>query len=172
MNTAQDAHDAVDAIVAQWKQEIPTLASENMALIGRIRRISMMLNAYLEQEFVKHSLNNWQFDVLATLRRSGPPYTLTPTALFSSMMVSSGTMSTRLKHLEADGLIERLPNPEDARSLLVKLSDKGFELIEKAVFPHVDNEARLLASLPQEVRQRLEADVKLLLKVVEEAVGG
>jgi len=54
-----------------------------------------------------------RFDVLATLRRSGEPYQLTPTDLFKSAMLSSGAMTNRLNKLEEAGLIEQLPDPND-----------------------------------------------------------
>ena len=82
-------------------------------------------------------------------------------------MVTSGTMTTRLRNLETRGLIVRLPNPNDARSLLVQLTPSGTELIEEALFPHVANEKKLLAALPPDVRARLEADLKVLLRVLE-----
>ena len=56
-------------------------------------------------------------------------------------------MTTRLKNLENQGLIDRLSNSDDVRSLLVRLTNKGKELIEQAVFPHVENEKRLLEKL-------------------------
>ena len=159
--------DAVDAIAAQWHKELPALAAENMILIGRLKRCAAQIDRELERVFAAHGLGGGLFDVLATLRRSGAPYTLTPTELYSSLMVSSGTISTRLKKLEAEGWIERLPNPEDARSLLVRLSASGKERFEQAVFPHVANEQRLLDKLDPATRQRLEQDLKSWLAILE-----
>ena len=159
--------DAVDAIAAQWHKELPALAAENMILIGRLKRCAAQSERELERVFAAHGLGGGLFDVLATLRRSGAPYTLTPTELYSSLMVSSGTISTRLKKLEAEGWIERLPNPEDARSLLVRLSASGKERIEQTVFPHVANEQRLLDKLDPATRQRLEQDLKTWLAILE-----
>ena len=86
--------DAVDVIIDQWKRELPELASENMALIGRLRRCSILLAPRLDEVFAAYDLSNGAFDVLATLRRAGAPYILTPTELFASLMVTSGTMTT------------------------------------------------------------------------------
>ena len=106
-----------------------------MLLIGRLKRAAALIARELEKVYGEYGLTEGSFDVLATLRRSGAPYTLTPTELFSALMVTSGTMTTRLKNLENQGLIDRLPNPDDARSLLVRLTDKGKELIEKIRVP-------------------------------------
>ena len=82
-------------------------------------------------------------------------------------MVTSGTMTTRLKNLENQGLIDRLPNPDDARSMLVRLTDKGKELIEKALFPHVENEKRLMKKLDLKTKTSLEHGLEKWLEVLE-----
>ncbi|MDO5290538.1 MAG: MarR family transcriptional regulator [Pseudomonadota bacterium] len=166
-DAAAHVPDAVDHIVAQWQREIPTLAAEHMALIGRLKRCAALIQPRLEAVFAEHGLSAGAFDVLATLRRSGAPYTLTPTELFDALMVTSGTMTHRLKNLETQGWIRRLPNPADARSLLVQLTDSGKALIERAVFPHVANEARLLAALPEHTRQQLNTGLATLLRVLQ-----
>ena len=169
MNDAHDptATDALDRIVAQWQRDMPALASEHMALFGRIKRCADVLYPKLEAVFARYGLTQGAFDVLATLRRSGSPYCLSPTALFASLMVTSGTTTSRLQKLEAQGLIQRLPNPDDARSLLVQLTDSGKALSEQALVDHVANEAALLAALPKEVQARLNQDLKLLLQALE-----
>lgn len=159
--------DDIDRVVAQWRHEMPDLAAENMVLFGRLKRCAALLQPRLETVFAEYGLNGGDFDVLATLRRSGAPYTLTPTELFASLMVTSGTMTSRLQKLERNGWIERLPNPRDARSLLVRLSGSGKDLIEQAVFPHVANEGRLLAKLDGTTRQQLENGLAELLRVLE-----
>ena len=103
-----DPIDAVDKILAQWQSEIPALEAEHMVLIGRLKRCAALLMPKLEQVFGQYGLGSGAFDVLATLRRAGHPYCLTPTELFSSLMVTSGTMTTRLRNLETRGLIVRL----------------------------------------------------------------
>ena len=166
-SSADPAPDAVDHIVAQWQREMPGLESGNMVLFGRLKRCTALLQARLETVFAEHGLNAASFDVLATLRRAGKPYRLTPTALFESLMVTSGTMTNRLQRLEEKGLIQRQPNPEDARSQLVQLTPRGKALIEKAVVPHVENEGMILDQLPPRTRQQLEDGLKVLMKVLE-----
>ena len=159
--------DAPVRAVAQWKQELPELAAENMLLIGRLKRAAAVIARELEKVYGEYGLTEGSFDVLATLRRRGAPYTLTPTELFSALMVTSGTMTTRLKNLENQGLIDRLPNPDDARSMLVRLTDKGKELIEQAVFPHVENEKRLMEKLDLKTKTSLEHGLEKWLEVLE-----
>ena len=159
--------DAPARAVAQWKQELPELAAENMLLIGRLKRAAALIGRELEKVYGEYGLTEGSFDVLATLRRSGAPYTLTPTELFSALMVTSGTMTTRLKNLENQGLIDRLPNPDDARSLLVRLTDKGKELIEQAVFPHVENQKRLMEKLDLKTKTSLQYGLEKWLEVLE-----
>lgn len=105
--------------------------------------------------------------VLATLRRSGKPYCLAPTELFSTLMITSGTMTHRMTQLEKRGLIERLANPDDARSKLVQLTQEGFELIDRAVTAHVANEERILEGLDHQQKAQLNENLRLLLARLE-----
>lgn len=163
------AMDAVDAIVAQWRRERPDLDVTTMATIGRLKRCAALLQRRLDATFAEFGMGAWEFDVLATLRRSGAPYCLAPTALFSAMMITSGTMTHRLQRLEASALVERVPNPADARSLLVRLTPAGLELIERAVAAHVDNERKILSPLNPAELALLDSGLIKLLAVLEPA---
>lgn len=160
--------DAVDKIISQWKSERPELNSELMSVTGRIKRSSALVQQRLEKTFLEYGLNYWEFDVLATLCRSGAPYCLAPTALFSTLMVTSGTMTHRLKGLEKRGLISRCNNPEDARSMLVKLTDEGLELINEAVTAHVENLNQLMSAFSDEEIMQMDKSLKRLLEVLEQ----
>ena len=159
--------DAVDSILQQWARERPDLDASPMAVIGRLGRCAALLRRELEQVFATFGLSSWEFDVLATLRRSGAPYRLAPTALFSALMITSGTMTRQLQQLEAAGWVSRTPNPSDARSMLVQLTEPGLELIESAVTAHVENEARILEPLPAATLAQLEEGLVALLARLE-----
>ena len=163
--------DAVDAILAQWKRERPDLDASPMGPIGRIKRCAVLLERLLDETFAEFGLSRWEFDMLATLRRSGAPYCLAPTTLFSTLMVTSGTMTHRMGKLEAQGWIERLPNPADARSSLVQLTPQGQELIDRAVEAHVANEHRILSALNAADIAALDARLALLLASLESRRG-
>lgn len=160
--------DAVDRILEQWKQERPDLDCSPMGPIGRLKRCAMLLEPRVEAAFIRHDLVRWEFDMLATLRRAGEPFTLSPTQLFSTLMITSGTMTHRLKALEKRGFICRLANPQDARSMLVALTPEGRERIDRAVETHVENERQLLAGLTAEQRQRLNDALAGLMRLLEE----
>ena len=163
----QRPRDAVDAILEQWQQERPDLDISPMGVIGRIKRCAALLEPRIEAGFKAFDLTFWEFDMLAALRRAGAPHCLSPTELFSTLMVTSGTMTHRLKRLETRHLIERLPNTQDARSTLVQLTPKGLALIDRAVEHHVENERRVLSVLPAEVLASLDAHLSSLLHALE-----
>ncbi len=159
--------DAVAAILTQWQRERPDLDVSPMGPIGRLKRCAALLQRRLDATFAEFGLSFWEFDMLATLRRSGAPYCLAPTTLFSTLMVTSGTMTHRMGKLEASGWIERLPNPEDARSSLVQLTPAGLALIDRAVEAHVANEHRILAPLRASELTALDAHLARLLATLE-----
>ena len=163
--------DAVDAILEQWRRERPDLDVSPMGTIGRIKRCTALLQRKLDKVFAAFGITNWEFDVLATLRRAGAPYCLAPTALFSAMMITSGTMTHRLKGLETRGLVHRLPNRDDARSVLVQLTSEGLALVNRVVEAHVDNEREILAPIKPSDLVALNAYLSQLLAALEPADG-
>ncbi|MGB1238872.1 MAG: MarR family winged helix-turn-helix transcriptional regulator [Pseudomonadales bacterium] len=159
--------DAVEKIIQQWQTQRPDLELGPMLTIGRLKRCAALVGQQLEREFALHELTTWEFDVLATLRRAGTPYCLTPTQLFGAMMITSGTMTHRLQRLEKRGLVERVDNPEDARSKQVRLSEQGLKCIESAVTGHVANEAHILAGLSDAQLCALDSALASLLGELE-----
>ena len=166
---AKQRSDAVDVILEQWQRERPDLDVSTMGTIGRIKRCAALLQRRLDEVFAAFGMTNWEFDVLATLRRSGAPYCLAPTTLFSAMMITSGTMTHRLKGLETRGLVQRLPNRDDARSVLVQLTPDGLALVNRAVEAHVENERRILAPIKPSDLAALNTRLSQLLAVLEPA---
>jgi DNA-binding MarR family transcriptional regulator len=160
--------DAVDKILRQWQRERPELDASPMGVMGRIQRLAKHLDRAVRATVSEFGLNPGEFDVLATLRRSGHPYQLSPTDLYKSMMISSGTMTHRLDRLEKAELIERIPDPSDRRGMLIQLTEKGFNLIEKAVKAHVANGHQILDSLERSERVILAELLHKLLISFEE----
>ena len=161
------AMDHVDRILAQWNRERPALDVGPMGLLGRLARLRTHLAREIEKTLAAHGLNAASFDVLATLRRSGPPHRLSPGDLIATTMVSSGTMTNRLDQLEKAGLIERLDNPEDRRGVIIALTPKGFSVVDEAVTAHVENQHRLLGALSAEERAALDGLLRVFLAEFE-----
>lgn len=159
--------DRVDRILAQWHAERPDLDVGPMGLIGRIRRLSLTLGREMERTWAAHGLNAASFDVLATLRRAGPPYGLSAGELVASTMVTSGTMTNRIDQLEAAGLVARAQSADDRRSVRVMLTDKGFAIIDAAVTAHVETQHRLVAGLSATERRQLDVLLGRFLSATE-----
>jgi DNA-binding MarR family transcriptional regulator len=149
-------HDGVDQIIGQWAHERPDLDTTAMAVFGRIFRLSRIAGDRVEKAYAEYGIGRPEFDVLATLRRAGEPYQLSPGALAASMMLSSGGTTARLDRLEKVGLVERLPSPNDRRGVLVRLTPKGFGIIDQAVGAGLAEEQALLAGLPMEKLRQLD----------------
>jgi DNA-binding MarR family transcriptional regulator len=155
--------DAVDRFVAQWAAARPDLELEPMALVGRLGRLTALGTAVVEAGLARHGLKLGEFDVLASLRRAGEPYELTPGALVRQLMLSSGAMTNRIDRLEAAGWVRRAPDPTDRRGVVVALTAAGLALVDRAVTDHVETEAGLLAPLTAAERGTLDRLLRKLL---------
>jgi DNA-binding MarR family transcriptional regulator len=158
--------DEVDVIVEQWRRERPDLDLAAIALLGRMGRLALLLQPAIERVFERHGLRQGEFDVLAALRRSGPPYTLTPSGLSTTLMLSRAGMTSRLDRLEAAGLVSRTMDPADRRSFRVTLTDHGYEVVDAAMTEHTANETELVASLTPEQRANLDDALRVLLSTL------
>ncbi|MFD3705457.1 MarR family winged helix-turn-helix transcriptional regulator [Nocardia sp. NPDC058658] len=156
--------DAVDLITEHWHAARPDVDVSPMAIIGRINRISRVLEQELKQFFAGHGLERWEFDVLATLRRSGGEAGLTAGALNRAAMITSGAITNRIDRLAAKNLVRRVPSPDDRRSIFVQLTAEGRELVDRLLPLHVANEQRLLDALGATDREQL-ADLLRTLAV-------
>jgi DNA-binding MarR family transcriptional regulator len=154
------AEDHVDTIVGQWTLERPDLDSSPLHVIGRVSRLADQIDELLRPVFAARGLGDGDFDVLATLRRDGAPYELTPSELGARTMVTSGAVSKRLDRLERRGLVERRIDENDARGRRVRLTVDGVALMDEAYPAHLANEARMLAGLSQ----REQTDLVRLLR--------
>ena len=147
--------DHVGRIQAQWRRERPELDVSPLGVVGRLHRLADALNSELRALFARAGLSDGDFDVLASLRRSGEPFALTPGELAATTMVTSGAVTKRVDRLEAQGYVTRTVSPADGRSRTIALTPVGRALIDELFPLHVENERRLLAGLSADERDEL-----------------
>lgn len=166
--TAADGRDHVDRILEQWQRERPELDVSPVGVIGRLHRIGDRLRVELIALYERYGLGEGEFDVLATLRRTGAPFELTPGTLARHTMVTSGAVSKRLDRLEAAGLVQRRSSEHDGRGRVVGLTDAGRELIDEVFAAHMRNEQRLLRGLDATQRAQLESLLRSWMLALED----
>jgi DNA-binding MarR family transcriptional regulator len=158
--------DAVDRILEQWDAVRPDIDSSPIAVIGRISRLSRLIDRRLAENFARHGIDNWMYDVLATLRRSGEPYELSAGDLVRQSMVTTGSITHRIDRLEDRGLVERV-GAFDRRKVIVQLTQRGLDLVDEVVHSHLATERELLDALSP----RQQRDVALQLRAMLLALG-
>lgn len=163
-----DFTDHVDRIQAQWRRERPDLDPGPQGVIGRLHRLGDRLRDELVAVYREHGLGEGDFDVLASLRRTGEPFELPAGELARHTMVTTGAMTKRIDRLEAAGLVSRRPDASDGRGRRIALTPRGRELIDAAFTDHMRNEERLVALLPPEDRETLTRLLKHWLHELEE----
>ncbi|WP_394126758.1 MarR family winged helix-turn-helix transcriptional regulator [Vibrio hepatarius] len=152
--------DAIERVVEQWAKEKPELDTEPMAIMGRLMRIAKYMETEVAQLHKRYDLKLGEFDVLATLRRSGEPFCLTPSELIDSMMLTSGAMTNRLDKLEKKQLIVREHSKEDRRSVTVQLTQDGFILIDKIIEEHAAVQAKLVKGMNTNQKKQINTLLK------------
>lgn len=155
--------DGVDVIIEQWRRERPELDAAAIGVIGRISRLARELETRIEVVYREQGLEAGWYDVLAALRRAGPPHRLRPTEFADMLMLTSSGTTKRLDRLEQAGLITRGPDPDDRRAILITLTPAGLRLVDHATEAHLVNESRLLNALGTGERDALAGLLRKLL---------
>jgi DNA-binding MarR family transcriptional regulator len=155
--------DAIDRIVHQWNRERPDLDVSATHVLQRITRLYLLQSNRFAEVFGRFGLTFGEYEVLAALVRSGPPYRMKPSELVGALVLSSGAMTNRIDRVEAAGLVRRLPDPDDRRGTLVALTASGRQVVDEAVLVHLDNEERLLCALSERERRELSDLLRKLL---------
>lgn len=136
--------DAVEYFMEQWRRERPDVDIGPVAMFGRLARLNGLVQERLDAVFAEHGLRAWEFDVLATLRRSGPPYSLTPGELDRAALITSGTTTHRVSGLEKRGYVQRVRDEDDRRVVHVRLTAEGRRVFDAAHDAHMANEHAIL----------------------------
>ena len=123
--------DFVDLLIDDWRREIPELDVDAMAVVGRILRLSNLLYRRTNELFRDFDLTYSEFDILATIRRSGSALSMKPSELANAVLLTSGAITAALDRLEAKGLVAREYDENDRRSLRATLTARGRKLAEK-----------------------------------------
>jgi DNA-binding MarR family transcriptional regulator len=131
-------------------------------VIGRVSRLSRLVDRRLAENFARYGIESWMYDVLATLRRSGEPYELTAGELVRQTMVTTGAVTNRIDRLEERGLVERT-RTRDRRKVVVRLTEKGLDLVDDVVHGHMATEREILAALSPRQQRELTGLLRTIL---------
>ena len=160
--------DSIDCIFDEWCRELPTLDSSPVMVIGRVTRLAGILRRQVDEALKPYGIGWDLLDVLGALRRAGPPFCRTPTALYRACMLSSGAMTNRIDRLERAGLVTRMPDPQDRRGILVGLTEQGRAVVDQAVAAGWAAQHRLMAALTLAERDRMAGLLRKLLLALED----
>lgn len=160
--------DQVDRLVAAWRRERPDVDVAPLEVLSRVVRLARHLAIARRDAFSQLGLDQGQFDVLAALRRAGPPHEMTPGELIADTLVTSGTMTHRVDQMQAAGLVSRQADAQDGRVVRVRLTPAGRRLVDRALISLVEREAQLLQRLALSERGQLAGQLRKLLEPLDE----
>lgn len=163
MDTIQQ--DRIDQLIKQWKMIKPDLDTSSIEIIGRVILCYKLLEPLIQKNLNMYGLSHSDFDVLSSLRRNNG--LMSPTELYTSLLITSGTITHRLKSLQKRGFITRERNYEDNRSLLVRLTVKGEEIIDKVIIGYLEYEKSLVNELNKATQKHISEALKKILNKLE-----
>jgi len=167
MTHTPNRNDRVDRAIEQWRETWPELETDAFGVVGRIMLISRHLEARGTDTLRDFDLPTGEFDVLATLRRKGAPYALSMSELCRDVILTSGGMTHRIDRLVKRGLVTRAHDPDDRRSVIVTLTERGRGIVECALLDKVHTAVEQLGPLSGEESRLLQDLLRRLLLHLE-----
>lgn len=167
MKTTPPPPDLIDSVLDDWRRARPETKADALQIVGRILWLGRQYEETVTRMLAEHGLSYSDYDVIATLRRAGAPYELTPTELARRVLLTSGGLTACLRRLEVGGLVSRRGVPEDRRRLLAKLTPKGFDLVESFIDRRFSLADEALASLNPKQIGEAEAVLRQLVAPVD-----
>jgi DNA-binding MarR family transcriptional regulator len=162
-----EQEDSIDRMLGQWSWSSYDLPLERMSASKRITRLARYIDDLATDCLAPLGLDRGEFDVLATLLRSGPAGETTPTWLSESLLISGPGLTKRMLRLEERGLIARRLDPGDRRSLLVSFTPAGKELAEQSVQVHAAAIAKAFDGMAAPNQERLNSLLRELMLTME-----
>lgn len=159
--------DRVDRVEEAWRRERPDIDVSSVGIVSRIWRVGRHLQRQRKERLEALGTDPVTLDVLAMLRRSGPPYRRTAGELMQSALITSGGVSQRLEKLEKLGYVTRHVSLEDRRRVEVQLTPVGVELVDSVVADVMENESKALSGLTAQEQEQLRGLLRKLLATFE-----
>lgn len=158
------ATDPIKLLEEGWKREVPDLDTRAMATVAMLNRTVGLLRRRIEEHMAANGSTLAEFDVLSTLRRTGPPYQMKPSAIARNTMLSPSGMTHRVDQLEAAGLVERVVDPNSRRTAPVALTEHGRQKVENLARTLTEVEEHALQVLSDNERDELDDLLAKLLR--------
>ena len=158
--------DEVDRIVSAWRRERPDVDVSSIGIVQPVLRLASLVAERRARVLGAHELDQSHLDVLSVLRRAGPPYRLSAGELSRRCRVTAGATTQRVQAMERDGLVQRVREDPDRRTVHVRLTATGRHRFDE-VFPEVvAADETLLSGLTTARRAALESALRGWLDVV------
>jgi DNA-binding MarR family transcriptional regulator len=158
---------AASELEAMSLRNWPELATKSTGIVWRLNRATNRLHGILDAKIAERGIQPGDFEVLVVLRIFGPPFELSPTAIYRAKLCSSGGLTKILSRLEHAGLIERRPNSDDKRSELVHLTPRGKRMVEAAMGGVIQFEKEILGHFSAREKDQLAKLLNKLLAKIE-----
>ncbi|MHB8641546.1 MAG: MarR family winged helix-turn-helix transcriptional regulator [Gaiellaceae bacterium] len=138
--------DHIDRFLEQVQKLLPSLDLSVEGIVDRVMGIQRRLRRMLDETLEEHGLSYGEWNVLGALRRAEGERR--PAGELAGIAeLSSAAMTNRLDRLEEAGLVRRVRDADDRRSVQVELTAAGKRLYEKSVETQAAKESIVAAAL-------------------------
>lgn len=153
--------DFLDLMQRNWPSANKTL----FLLFPRLGKISNYVEGYIDKLMKDEGLLASDFHLITAIRRSKsePPFELKPSELCNFMLFSWGGLTKAMNRLQQKGVITRVSCANDKRIRMIRLTENGEKITERAAITLQQYHQQLLEGFTSEEIELLDKLLKKLL---------
>jgi DNA-binding MarR family transcriptional regulator len=134
------------------------------------QQTSEAVSRFTETYFLKAGITRTQFSVLVLLDQCEAPPTLTELGRW--MFRSKNSMTTVIDHMERDGLVQRVRDPRDKRSVRVVATEAGRALFDRGKKPSEEIVYKTLSCFEKDELDRFAEFLRMMRENVLDHLAG
>jgi DNA-binding MarR family transcriptional regulator len=160
--------DHVDTFLEEISADLPEdLDLTVEGIVDRIGGIDRRIRMMHEETLDQLDLNMSDWHVITSLHWAGEPYRRKAGELARHADLTSGSMTSRLDALEKEGLVRRLRDAGDRRTVLVELTQKGRDKHEQGMGIQAQKERLLAEALTEREKEELNTLLRRVMITLE-----
>ena len=153
-----------------WTRILPQRDLAGLGVIQRLIWSGRLADELLESTAIASGFRKrGDYEVLTLLRRLEPRL-VTPNQVAQQLRTSPSGMTGKLDRLERQGLLQRIPDPDDRRTVQLGITDAGRTLIDEAFTINLNVYQTMLGGLTTAEGTELETLLEKLLGRLDELV--
>lgn len=156
----QETIDRIIAYVKRLPDTDPEIVRKGLSIFHLHREIEMLAESYTAK---RYGLSVKQLETIEALFHKQDK-SLTPAQLAEEIHLTRSAMTSNLDSLQKKGYLSRTAHPDDRRSVIISLTQKGLEFCDKIMPTRYHDLSKVMQYLSSDMRDTLQTIYNTLIE--------